>query len=247
MLLELLSFFGTILGFLFLTLSLASGLYYISELVEEHCEPTKRFLSRSIYGIICLFILLMAIDGFPIVLSCFSIFSYFIYLQNLKKFPFISLTGPIFVSSCILVVLNHYFWFKHFNNVEIPPQFRYDPHYIPKKRASFAEVASFFGICVWFIPFALFVSLSAGDQVLPTMTNGIGNTSGGSSNTTNNITARNTRVKNKKGIARVVIDSAREYFELLLNVFTGGGKRFNKITGSNANGRDNGILDGKYV
>lgn len=30
-------------------------------------------------------------------------------------------------------------------------------------------IASYFGICVWLVPFSLFVSLSAGDNVLPTM------------------------------------------------------------------------------
>lgn len=34
---------------------------------------------------------------------------------------------------------------------------------------TFAEIASYFGICVWLVPFALFVSLSASDNVLPTM------------------------------------------------------------------------------
>lgn len=30
-------------------------------------------------------------------------------------------------------------------------------------------IASYFGLCVWLVPFALLVSLSAGDNVLPTM------------------------------------------------------------------------------
>ena len=30
-------------------------------------------------------------------------------------------------------------------------------------------IASYFGLCVWLVPFALFVSLSAGDNVLPTI------------------------------------------------------------------------------
>lgn len=30
-------------------------------------------------------------------------------------------------------------------------------------------IASYFGLCVWLVPFSLFVSLSAGDNVLPTM------------------------------------------------------------------------------
>lgn len=33
---------------------------------------------------------------------------------------------------------------------------------------TFTEIASFFGICVWLVPFALFVSLSASDNILPT-------------------------------------------------------------------------------
>ncbi|GAV48926.1 hypothetical protein ZYGR_0N03310 [Zygosaccharomyces rouxii] len=169
MLLQVLSVVGTVLGFVFLTLSIASGLYYISEIVEEHTQATKRFLTRAIYAIIVLHLLLVLLDGFPIKKSLFAIASYFIYLQNLKTFPFISLTDPIFLLSAACVLLNHYFWFQFFNeSSHIPPQFRFDPNYIPPRRASFAEVASFFGICVWFVPFALFVSLSAGDYVLPT-------------------------------------------------------------------------------
>jgi len=39
----------------------------------------------------------------------------------------------------------------------------------PSDLPSFTEIASFFGICVWLVPFALFVSLSASDNILPTM------------------------------------------------------------------------------
>jgi hypothetical protein len=34
---------------------------------------------------------------------------------------------------------------------------------------TFVEIASYFGLCVWLVPFSLFVSLSASDNVLPTM------------------------------------------------------------------------------
>jgi hypothetical protein len=34
---------------------------------------------------------------------------------------------------------------------------------------TFGQVAAFFGICVWLVPFGLFVSLSAGELVLPTI------------------------------------------------------------------------------
>lgn len=66
MFLELLSYVGLVVGFVFLVLAIASGLYYISELVEEHSEPTKRFLTRLIYVISGVLVLLLIFDKFPL-------------------------------------------------------------------------------------------------------------------------------------------------------------------------------------
>lgn len=168
MFLQLLSIIGAILGFLLLVLSIASGLYYISELVEEHTEPTKRFLKKLIYSIMIAFVLLLIFDKFPIKLTLFSIFSYYIYLQNLNKFPYVELTSPLFLGSCVLVISNHFLWFHHFNNPYIPPlEVRLRPNYVPPRIPTFLEICSFFGILVWLVPFALFVSLSAHDNLLP--------------------------------------------------------------------------------
>ncbi len=41
----------------------------------------------------------------------------------------------------------------------------------PDDVPSFTEIASYFGLCVWLVPFSLFVSLSASDNILPTMGN----------------------------------------------------------------------------
>jgi hypothetical protein len=46
------------------------------------------------------------------------------------------------------------------NNKKAPP--RWD-----EEDVSFGDVATFFGICVWLLPFYLFLSLSANDNVLP--------------------------------------------------------------------------------
>lgn len=62
------------------------------------------------------------------------------------------------------MLLNHYLWFRHFST-PTPQTYPYDPSQLP----SFSEISSFFGICVWLTPFALFVSLSASDLTLPTM------------------------------------------------------------------------------
>lgn len=160
---------GTIFAFLFLTLSIASGLYYLSELVEEHSAFAKRVLQRMIYTVLGLHILILIFDKQPFFLTLFSCFAHVIYSQNLRSFPFIQLSSPVFISSCILVLLDHWFWFRHFSN---PPRraYEYDyrsSHSYADDYPTFGEIASFFGICVWLVPFSLFVSLSAGENVLP--------------------------------------------------------------------------------
>jgi hypothetical protein len=64
--------------------------------------------------------------------------------------------------------VDHYVWFRHFSNSQSRAYSRssyYDNVDVP----SFTMIASYFGLCVWLVPFSLFVSLSAGDNVLPTM------------------------------------------------------------------------------
>lgn len=168
MFLQLLAYVGIVVGFLFLVLAIALGLYYVSELVEEHTEPTKRLLKRLIYGIMVLLVLLWWFDSFPFGLTVFSVVSQAVYLQNLVRFPYVQLTSPIFLASCVLVIANHFLWFDHFHNPYIPPlEERLRPDYRPPRVPLFTEVSSFFGLVVWFVPFALFVSLSAHDNLLP--------------------------------------------------------------------------------
>jgi len=70
--------------------------------------------------------------------------------------------------SLALVIANHYLWFRHFS---APPAHSYNsyPYSRDLNIPTFTEIAAFFGLCVWLVPFALFVSLSAGENVLPSM------------------------------------------------------------------------------
>ncbi|KAL6934035.1 related to Protein SVP26 [Hanseniaspora guilliermondii] len=220
--LNVLAVIGTVLGFVFLTLSLASGLYYISEIIESKTVYTKKVLSKLVFGIVGTYVLLMFVDGLPIKLCLFSMFSHLIYYKNLDKFPFINLKNMYFILSIILVFLNHYLWFSFFNKPEtIPPQYRYDPNYKVKPRYNFPQVASFFGLLVWLVPFALFISLSANDLALPVSSEG--------SHKTNLSESNNTfanKTKKMESIGKHIIVICKEYFELFLNVFTG---QFDKI------------------
>jgi hypothetical protein len=144
-------------------------------------------LYQLIYGVVGLQALLLVVDGFPIGLSALSVVSHVIYAQNLRKFPIVKLTDPLFLLSCgmisilcgcwgsyadvktALVIANHYLWFRHFSAP--PPSSAYSsyPYSRDANIPSFTEIASYFGLCVWLVPFALFVSLSAGENVLPSM------------------------------------------------------------------------------
>ncbi|KAM0487091.1 hypothetical protein ACHAPE_002059 [Trichoderma viride] len=165
--LPLLGYVGAIIGFCFLTLSIASGLYYLSELVEEHTVLAKRFLTRLIQIIIGVQVALL-IDGFPFWATVLGIVCHVVYLGNLRRFPYVQLTDPLFLLSCVLVLLDHYVWFRFFSNHQERAYAR-SSYYEHVDVPTFTMIASYFGICVWLIPFALFVSLSAGDNVLPTM------------------------------------------------------------------------------
>ena len=72
---------------------------------------------------------------------------------------------------------------------------------------TFAEIASYFGICVWLVPFALFVSLSAGENVLPSM--GSEYATGGevTANMGGVLNSNEGRTRRKKGLVKAVVDS----------------------------------------
>lgn len=98
--LPLVGYAGSLIGFCFLTLAIASGLYYLSELVEEHTVMAKRFLTRLIYTIIVVHLFLWLVDGFPILPTILGVVAHVVYLGNMRRFPFVKLSDPLFLLSC---------------------------------------------------------------------------------------------------------------------------------------------------
>ncbi len=60
----------------------------------------KRLLTRLIYSVIGMQVLLCVVDGFPFTLSLLSIVSHVVYLGNMRKFPVVKLSDPLFITSC---------------------------------------------------------------------------------------------------------------------------------------------------
>jgi hypothetical protein len=74
----------------------------------------------------------------------------------------------------VFVLLDHFLFFRYFSSFPPPryhDRFSTDPFSSRHESEipSFGQVAAFFGVCVWLVPFGLFVSLSAGELVLPTI------------------------------------------------------------------------------
>lgn len=78
----------------------ASGLYYLSEIVEEHTKLAKVILTRLIYFIMGFQLLLFLFDGFPLSITGLGIFCHLVYLGNMRKFPVVQLSDPLFIASC---------------------------------------------------------------------------------------------------------------------------------------------------
>lgn len=162
------SYFAVLAAFAFVTLSLASGLLYVSELIEEHSRLAKLVGQRGIYVVISVHVLLYFSDSLPPLQTIFSIACHVVYLQNFSHtWPLISLTSPSFLASCVLVIADHFIWFFHFARITNEARHLRTYRGLTVEVPSFTEIASFFGLCVWLAPLFLFLSLSANDNALP--------------------------------------------------------------------------------
>lgn len=222
-----LGYLGLALGFVFLTLSIASGLYYLSELVEEHSVLSSKVLRRLIYIVIAIQALLVIVDSFPWHLTLLGVASHLVYSSNLRHFPIVKLTDPLFILSCVLVLINHWLWFRWFSSPTVfhpsgltRGRDRYNTGY-NYDQPTFTEIASYFGICVWLVPFALFVSLSAGENVLPSMGSeyATGDPHAGNVNAGGSVTPavggmfKKGHKRRNTGMAKAAVGGMKEWFE----------------------------------
>ncbi|CAN8207813.1 unnamed protein product [Coccothraustes coccothraustes] len=146
-----LSWLSLLVQVAFVTLAIAAGLYYLAELIEEYTVATRRIIKSMIWFSSGVQLGLFLFEHFPALLVALGLFSNLVYLGLLQSFPCIVLTSSNFLLSCVLVVVNHYLAFQYFA----------EEFYL------FSEVLAYFTFCLWLIPFAFFVSLSAGENVLP--------------------------------------------------------------------------------
>mmetsp|Transcript_1135 Transcript_1135/g.1992 ORF Transcript_1135/g.1992 Transcript_1135/m.1992 type:complete len:215 (-) Transcript_1135:218-862(-) len=146
---------ATFLGGCFLlgggTLCLATGLYYLAEIVEENIRTTRKVLGVAIKGTVALNTLLCTVDGLPISCTVTGILAQLSYLQLLKGFPFVPCSDIRFIASTGMLIVNHCLWMHHFLDTDLPIE----------------SILSFFFLAVWLVPFGFMISLAANDNMLP--------------------------------------------------------------------------------
>lgn len=151
--LYLLSWISTALQICFVTLAIAAGLYYLAELVEEYTVMTAKVIRWMIISVIAVYVGLFMFENLPTSLVAGGLVAQIGHLALLSSFPFFSVSSPSFILSVVMVLLNHYLAFSFFGE-----------NYYP-----FSEVMAYFTVCMWLVPFSFFVSLSANENVLPTL------------------------------------------------------------------------------
>ncbi|KAL1398507.1 hypothetical protein quinque_007298 [Culex quinquefasciatus] len=150
--LSLLSYFSLLVQICFVTVSIAAGLYYLAELVEEYTVTAKKVITWLVVGSVALYVVFIFTERFSWTMVLCGLGAQALHAAILKNFPYVKFMSPSFLGAIVLLLLNHYLAFIYF-------QQQYHP---------FAEVMAYFTLALWLVPFALFVSLSANDNVLPT-------------------------------------------------------------------------------
>lgn len=113
---------------------------------------TKKVITIVAQTTIVLYIVFIFTDDFSWSIIVFGIFSQIIHLIILRNFPDVKLLSLEFIGGVILLFVNHWLAYQHFE----------------RNFHNISEILAYFCLCLWLVPFALFVSLSANDQVLPT-------------------------------------------------------------------------------
>lgn len=152
--LYLLSWIALAIQICVITLSIAAGLYYLAELVEEYTTFTAKIIRYLIIGTTSIFVGFLLFEDLPLTTIVCGLLGNAAYFLLLQDFPYFVLTSPGFIGSVVSVIVNHYLAFSYFTTVWHP----------------FQEVLAYFTVCLWLVPFAFFVSLSANENVLPTTT-----------------------------------------------------------------------------
>jgi hypothetical protein len=135
----------------FLALSVASGLYFLADLAEEHSVLTKRILTYMVVVLMALHLLLWVVGDIPFLAMLVGLAAHGCYLAMMDRFPDLELLSWKSISGLILFLLSHWFWLDFLRSQNF-----YTLH-----------MALFFQTFVWIAPLGLLVSVTINESSLP--------------------------------------------------------------------------------
>lgn len=135
----------------------------------------KKIISGLIAFTTVIYILFVFFDRLPWSMVVCGLIAQAAHALIMSNFPFVQFLSLPFASAIVMLFINHYLAFSYFSNnwyqfseVSISLKSNYFTILIRFLWLCF-QILAFFTLCLWLVPFALFVSLSANDNVLPTV------------------------------------------------------------------------------
>mmetsp|Transcript_44337 Transcript_44337/g.115239 ORF Transcript_44337/g.115239 Transcript_44337/m.115239 type:complete len:215 (-) Transcript_44337:223-867(-) len=135
----------------FLSVSMACGLYFLAELCEEYTSLTKKILTYTNYFVAGACVFLMLFDHLPFFYMLLAGCAPVLYHFLLKDFPFIKHSSPHFLGAAALFILNNVIWIYYFH----------------AERYTLVFASGHMFTCVWLMPIGFLISSSVNDNILP--------------------------------------------------------------------------------
>lgn len=95
-------------------LSIAAGLYYVAELVEEYTVAAKKVISVIVLFVTTVYMLFIFFDNLPWSIIICGLAAQALHALILTEFPYVKLMSVQFIGAVLLLLLNHYLAFLHF-------------------------------------------------------------------------------------------------------------------------------------
>ena len=153
------TYLGGYLLLVLLALCVATGLFYLAEVVEEHAKLLRRVLNFATLLVLTLHALLLVTESHPLRCLASSAAAHLAYATLLPAFPALRLLSPRVLLSAFLLVASTFLWGQHF----------WQDTYAPLEHA-----VGFAAVMLWFVPFWLGLALAGDGAALPTQTQPLG-------------------------------------------------------------------------
>mmetsp|Transcript_3629 Transcript_3629/g.10517 ORF Transcript_3629/g.10517 Transcript_3629/m.10517 type:complete len:213 (+) Transcript_3629:307-945(+) len=142
---------GGYLSIVFLSVCLATGLYYLAELLEENTQLAKQVIAYISEATLVLHAVLLLWDRMPLLPITASAAAHVAYLQLLKTYPFFQLVSWETGASITGVIAANVAWGRHFWN----------------SWHTLEYICGFLLMTSWLTPMLLVLSLAANENALP--------------------------------------------------------------------------------